>query len=102
MKFSLLLLLSSSALCRARPGFIPTRPRQCGLPSCHPTVPSRINVHLVPHSHDDTGWLKTVDQYYYGANSTIQRAGVQYILDSVVKELARDPDKKFIQVNAEE
>jgi hypothetical protein len=28
----------------------------------------------------------------------IQRAGVQYILESVVKELALDPNKKFIQV----
>jgi len=50
----------------------------------------KLNVHIVPHTHDDPGWLKTADQYYYGANSTIYRAGVQYILDSVVKELESD------------
>jgi hypothetical protein len=44
------------------------------------------------------GWLKTVDQYYYGANNTIQEAGVQYILDSVVKELQANRDRKFIYV----
>lgn len=32
----------------------------------------KLNVHIVCHSHDDAGWLKTVDQYYYGANNTIQ------------------------------
>lgn len=26
---------------------------------------NKINVHIVPHSHDDVGWLNTVDQYFY-------------------------------------
>lgn len=35
-------------------------------------VEGKLNVHLVAHSHDDVGWLKTIDQYYVGANNTIQ------------------------------
>lgn len=59
-----------------------------------------LNVHIVPHTHDDVGWLKTVDQYYYGSRTKIQKAGVQYILDSVVQELLRDPEKRFIYVES--
>ncbi|KAL4437798.1 hypothetical protein ABPG77_005710 [Micractinium sp. CCAP 211/92] len=55
-----------------------------------------LNVHIVCHSHDDAGWLKTVDQYYYGANNTIQVAGVQYILDTVVQALQANPHRKFV------
>jgi len=57
-----------------------------------------INVHIVSHSHDDVGWLKTVDQYFYGANQSIQHAGVQYILDTVVAQCMINPDRKFTYV----
>jgi hypothetical protein len=55
-----------------------------------------LNVHIVPHTHDDVGWLKTVDEYYTGQNNSIQHAGVRYILDSVVRSLAEDPERKFV------
>lgn len=60
--------------------------------------PDVINVHLLPHTHDDPGWLKTVDEYYYGSNSSIYRAGVQYILDSVLIALKENQDRKFVYV----
>ena len=57
-----------------------------------------LNVHVVPHTHDDVGWLKTVDQYYSGTNLSIDPAGVKYILDTVVQELQRDVRRTFIYV----
>ncbi|CAG5117924.1 unnamed protein product, partial [Candidula unifasciata] len=58
--------------------------------SCNAEKPGMINVHLVPHTHDDVGWLITVDQYYYRQ--------VQFILDGVIAELQADPTKRFIYV----
>ena len=49
-----------------------------------------LNVHLVCHTHDDVGWLSTVDQCY------IEQ--VQYIIDSVISALEANPDRKFIYV----
>uniref|UniRef100_T1PFV0 Alpha-mannosidase n=1 Tax=Musca domestica TaxID=7370 RepID=T1PFV0_MUSDO len=72
----------------------------CGYKACPASKAKMINVHLVPHSHDDTGWLKTVDQYYYGSRNGIQHAGVQYILDSVITELLKDKSRRFIQVES--
>ncbi|KAL9458064.1 hypothetical protein AB3S75_007006 [Citrus x aurantiifolia] len=61
-------------------------------------VPGKLNVHLVAHTHDDVGWLKTVDQYYVGSNNSIQGACVQNVLDSVIPELLADKNRKFIYV----
>ncbi|XP_055327449.1 lysosomal alpha-mannosidase-like isoform X2 [Paramacrobiotus metropolitanus] len=70
----------------------------CGYAACSEGVEDKINVHIVAHTHDDVGWLKTVDQYYYGAKNDIQQAGVQYILDSVVASLIENSNRKFTYV----
>ena len=57
-----------------------------------------LNIHLTCHTHDDVGWLKTVDEYFYGANNSIQHAGVQYILDSVMPALKANPDRQFLYI----
>merc|ERR1719453_159276 len=54
-----------------------------------------LTVHLVQHSHDDVGWLKTVDQYYRGLKDTIQQACVKCTIDSVLQSLARNPNRTF-------
>ncbi|XP_062846006.1 lysosomal alpha-mannosidase [Trichomycterus rosablanca] len=90
---AVIFLLSAAVLAFPNP-----KQSTCGYKSCPATKPSMLNVHLVPHTHDDVGWLKTVDQYFYGGRNDIQHAGVQYILDSVVAELLKNPARRFIYV----
>lgn len=58
----------------------------------------KLQIHLVPHTHDDVGWLKTVDQYYYGSNRSQSAGAVQYILDTTIAALGQNPARKFIYV----
>jgi hypothetical protein len=60
--------------------------------------PEKLTVHMVHHTHCDVGWLKTVDEYYSGTNNSVQRVSVQLILDEVMKEMVKDPKKRFSYV----
>lgn len=55
-------------------------------------------MHLITHTHDDVGWLKTADEYYSGASQDITVAEVHLILSTVVDELLADPSKVFTYV----
>ncbi len=53
-----------------------------------------LEVHLVPHSHCDVGWLYTLDTYFY--NGTHGTGSVQDILSTVVANLVANPSFRFI------
>lgn len=58
----------------------------------------QLYVHFLAHTHDDVGWLKTVDEYYSGSNQASQHAEVNLILTTVVAELMKNPARKFTYV----
>ncbi|XP_029840933.2 lysosomal alpha-mannosidase [Ixodes scapularis] len=62
----------------------------CLYQTCHATKPGLLNVHIVSHTHDDLGWVHTVDFYYDHY--------VRTILDSVVRELQANPERRFTYV----
>lgn len=54
-----------------------------------------IQLHLVPHTHNDLGWLYTVKSYFEGTNP----AGcVHCILNNVTKALQSHPNRRFSYV----
>lgn len=46
-----------------------------------------LDIHIIPHTHCDTGYLETFEEYY--------QSSVESILTTVTQQLARDPARRF-------
>ena len=58
----------------------------------------QITVHMIAHTHDDVGWLKTVEEYFTGLTNWVQQASVVQTIDTMILELIDDPTKRFTYV----
>lgn len=58
-----------------------------------------MTVHFIPHTHDDVGWRKTYEEYFYGSNVIdSERTAAVSILDTTIDELERNPRRTFTYV----
>ena len=52
-------------------------------------------MHLIPHSHDDVGWIETPEEYFYGKGGKVKTASVKLIYDTVIQELLKNANRTF-------
>lgn len=54
----------------------------------------KIQVHIIPHSYDDSAWEKTVDEYLYPGIG--KGPGVKGILDTAIQALKQNSQRTFV------
>ncbi|EAS02491.2 glycoside hydrolase family 38 amine-terminal domain protein (macronuclear) [Tetrahymena thermophila SB210] len=57
-----------------------------------------VHVHLIPHSHDDYGWIFSIQELYNNPSPFKGQGAVKNILNSVFTEVQKSPFRKFNQV----
>ena len=60
------------------------------------SLDNELVIHVVCHTHDDPGWLWTLDDYYMGTDHC--KVSVKRILDNMVVSLTNKSDRKFSYV----
>jgi hypothetical protein len=63
-----------------------------------PPKPYPWTIHVVPHSHDDVGWLVTMNQYFEGSKKDVAWGNVKLELTTVIEALLDNPERKFSEV----
>jgi lysosomal alpha-mannosidase len=63
---------------------------ECGYNSCAKYDPKKLNIHVIAHSHDDVGYIKTIDENY--------EQDIKHIITNVVQSLCIGPKRTFTQV----
>lgn len=51
-----------------------------------------LNIHVIPHSHDDAGWLRTFSEYYDGSKGM---GCVRCVLDTMLISLTENQNRTF-------
>ncbi|XP_055877473.1 lysosomal alpha-mannosidase-like isoform X2 [Biomphalaria glabrata] len=65
----------------------------CTYKTCPRVKDGTMNIHLIPYSHVDVGWLDTVDDYYTGDKNA--RGCVRCILNSTINQLLVNRSRRF-------